>query len=322
MQKCQHCGKELNKKHVQSHTKYCSPQCYTDSRYGEKVEWNGLWIRPGKLLEALKLCYAGMTPERACQTVGAGRDAIKGLKAIPEAAKFFLKRACTVCGKDLPPLHCKYCGKKCERKAKYVREAAAQGIKPRHIYYERRRKARELHQHGVSSGSIAQLLNVPQQTVEKWLCRSRTVKKFPSLRRRLENAKTADEWTKILRNSASATERSDRIILVCAGLRGSGGPGRYIGIAYEQYWHKAFYDGVCVAFCNTLKNAITTIEWREENFYLTRTLKTYGTFVWPDEKLGMSIEIRRAEIECLISLKKTRKTVEKSSEIMSSTLVF
>jgi len=322
MRKCQYCGKGLSKQHVRSHTKYCSVQCYADSRFGEKVECNGVRMRPSKTFEVLKLCFAGMSPIQACQRVGADRDVIKRLKTIPEMAKFFLKHACSVCGKELPPLHRKFCGKKCERKAKWVREADAKGNKPRLINYEGRWEAFELHQRGFDSDSIAQLVNVSQQTVHNWLYHDKAAKNFPSLRRRLENAKTADEWAGILRNSAIATKKSDRIILVCARLHGSGGPGRYIGIASEQYWHKAFYDGVCVAFCNTLKNAITTIEWRGENFYLTRTLKTYGKFVWPDEKLGRSIEVTRAEFERLISLKKTRKTVEKSSEIMSSTLVF
>jgi hypothetical protein len=204
-----------------------------------------------------------------------------------------------------------------------VREAAAQGIKPRYVYYEKRRKTRELYQHGIGSGSIAKLLNVPQQTVEKWTYRSKTAKKnIPSLRRRLENAKTADEWTKILRNSASATEKSDTVILVCARLHGSGGPGRYIGIASEQFWHEGFRDGVCVAYCSILENAISTIEWRGENFYLTRTFKTSGKFVWPDEKLGRSIEVTRAEFECLISLKKTRKVIEKHNGTMPEMFVF
>ena len=306
MRKCQYCGKELNKEHVRNHTKYCSAQCYADSRFGEKVELNGVWIRPGKALEVLKLCCAGMTPIEACQTAGAERDAIKRLKMIPEAAKLLLmKRVCQVCGKDVPPLHRKYCGKKCERKAKYAREAAAQGIKPRYVYYKNRRKAIELCQHGFGSSSIAQLLNVPQPTVEKWIYHCKTAKKnFPSLRRRLKDAKTTDEWTKILRNSACTTEKTDTVILVCARLHGSGGSGRYIGIASEQFWHEDFHDGVCVAYCSILENVITTIEWREENFYLTRTFKTSGKFVWPDEKLGRSIEVTRAEFEHLISLKK------------------
>ena len=134
------------------------------------------------------------------------------------------------------------------------------------------------------------------------------------MRRQLENAKTADEWAEMLRNSASVTEKSDTVILVCARLYGSGAPGRYIGIASEQFWHEGFYEGICVAFCNVLKNAITTIEWRGENFHLTRTFKTSGAFVWPDEKLGRSIEVTRAEFEHLISLKKSVKAIIKTQD--------
>jgi hypothetical protein len=185
-----------------------------------------------------------------------------------------------------------------------------------------RQKTLELYQNGFDSGSIAQLINVPKQRVDNWLYRSRfkaakkfpPLKKCPPLRLRLENAKTADEWVEILRNSESATEKSDTIILVCAKLHGSGAPGRYIGIASEQFWHEGFYDGICVAFCNILKNAITTIEWRGDNFYLTRTFKISGKFTWPDEKLGRSIEITKAEFERLISLKKFEKTIEKTYE--------
>jgi len=319
MRKCRHCGKELNKQQAWNNKKYCSRQCYVDSRFGEKIEWNGVWMRSGKALEVLKQCCAGMMPEQACQTVGAERSTIKRLQMIPEAAKLLLKRMCPVCGKDVPPpLNRKYCSKKCYDRVKYAREAAAKGIKRRLINYERRRKALELYQDGYDRGSIAQLVNVPRQTVKKWLYLSEAAKNFPPLRRQLENAETADEWAEILRNSASATERSDTVILVCARLHGSGSPGRYIGIAWEQFWHEDFYAGVCVAFCNILKNAVTTIEWRGYNFHLTRTFKTSGTFVWPDEKLGRSIEITRAEFEHLISLKKSLK----NNGIMPTLLVF
>ena len=110
MQKCQYCGKELSKQQVWNNKKYCSVKCFADSRFGEKVEWNGVWIRPGKALEVLKLCCAGMAPEQACQTAGADRSAIRRLKRISGAAELLSKRACPVCGKDLhPPLNRKYC---------------------------------------------------------------------------------------------------------------------------------------------------------------------------------------------------------------------
>ena len=321
--KCPRCGKVFNKQQVWNNKKYCSEKCCFDSRFGEKVEWNGIWIRPGKTFEVLKLCRAGMTPEQACQTVGSSYNVIRRLKNIPGAAELFPKRVCPVCGNDVPPpLKRKYCSKKCCERAKYVRDAAAKGIKRRLVDYEGRRKTLELYQQGLDRGSIAQLINVPQQRVYNWLYHSKAAKNFPPLRRQLENAKTADEWTEILRNSASATEKSDTVILACARLFGSGAPGRYIGIASEQFWHEGFCDGVCVAFCNILKNAITTIEWRGENFHLTRTFKTSGTFVWPDEKLGRSIEVTRAEFECLISLKKSHKIIEKHRIMPTNDCVF
>jgi hypothetical protein len=310
----------LNKQQVWNHKKYCSVQCSADARFGEKTEWNGVLIRPGKALEVLKLCCAGMTPEQACQTAGAERSAIKRLKMIPEAAELLSKRACPICGKDVPPpLNRKYCSKKCCQNAKYERSLEAKGIKKRFIDYEGRRKTLELYQGGLDCCFIAQHLGIPKQRVENWAHHSKVTKSaeispemaaLRPLRRQLEDAKTADEWAELLRNSISVAERSNRVMLVCARLHGSGAPGRYIGIASEQYWHEDFYDGVCVAFCNILKNAITTIEWRGENFHLTRTFKTSGTFVWPDEKLGRSIEVTRAAFEHLISLKKTHRNAD------------
>jgi len=322
MRKCPYCGKELSKQQVWNNKKYCSEQCYADSRFGEKIEWNGVWMRPGKTLEVLKLCCAGMTPGQACQTAGSEHNAIRRLKRIPEAAELLSKRACPVCGKDIPSLNRKFCSKKCCQRAKYVRNIVAKGIKRRSVNYEGRQKTLELYQYGYDSDSIARLINVPRQTVENWLYRYEAAKNFPPLRRRLENAETADEWAEILRNSASATEKPDMVILVCARLHGSGAPGRYIGIASEQFWHEGFYDGACVAFCNILKNTITTIEWSGENFHLTRTFKTSGTFVWPDEKLGRSIEVTRAEFEYLISLKKARKSLKKTWNTAGNACVF
>jgi hypothetical protein len=283
--------------------------------FWRKVEWNGVWIRSGKALEVLKLCCAGMAPEQACQAAGASRSAITRLKMISGAAELLSKRACPGCGKDVHrPLNRKYCSRKCRERSKYARGAAAKGIKRRLVDCEGRRKTLELYQQGFDGGSIAQLINVPKQRVDNWLYYSKAAKNFPPLRRRLENAKTADEWAGLLRNSASATEKSDAVILVCARLHGSGAPGRYIGIASEQFWQEGFYGGACVAFCNILKNAVTTIEWRGDNFHLTRTFKTSGTFVWPDEKLGRSIEVTRAEFERLISLKKSLKNTRVNAD--------
>ena len=311
MQKCQQCGKELNREQIWHKRKYCSRQCSVESRVKNKIEWNGVWLYPGKGLEVLKLCYAGMTPTEACQTVGAHYSTIRRLRENPETAALLSKRTCPVCGGNVPfPLNRKYCSEKCQRKARYARNAAAKGTKPRSYNYERRQEAIELYQRGFHYALIAEMLNVPKQRAKNWIYRSDITKEFRSLRHQLENANTVDEWTETLRNSTVPAERSDTVILVCSRLHGSGAPGRYVSIAAEQFWCENFHGGTCVAFCNILKNAITTVEWRGENFHLTRTFKVSGTFVWPDEKLGKSIEVTRAEFERLICLKKQNKNAE------------
>jgi hypothetical protein len=310
MQRCEQCGKELNK---WQQKKYCSIQCSADSRFGAKVEWNGLWIRPGKMLEVLKLCGAGLPPVRACQTAGASYDAIKRLKKIPEAVALLPERTCPVCGKEVPPpLKRKYCCNQCSRKAQYARAAAIKGIPPRFIDRENRQKTFELYRRGFDCGSIAELINIPYETVGNRVYHSDVWKEFRPTRHQLEHAQTADERAEILRDSGNPPERSDRVILVCARLRGTGAPGRYISIAAQQFWNEDFYNGSRVAFCSILKNAITTIEWSADgdNFRLTRIFKISGTFVWPDEKLGRSIEVTSAEFDHLISLKKHRKSAK------------
>ena len=308
MQKCQQCGKELTREQIWNKRKYCSRQCSGKSRGSPKIEWNGVLIYPGKHLEVLKLCCAGMTPKQALEATGACYSTLRRLRENPETAALLSKRACLVCGETLfPPLNRKYCSDKCKWTVKYERNAVAKGIKRRFVDYESRQKVLELYRGGFDCMSIVEATEIPKSKVKHWIYDSGVAKEFRPLRHRLEEANTAEEWTKILRNYEVASERSDTVILVCGRLHGGGAPGRYVSIAAEQFWRKDFYAGTCVAFCNILRNAITTIEWCGENFHMTRTFKTSGTFVWPDEKLGKSIEITRVEFDRLISIKKYRK---------------
>jgi len=318
MKNCQHCGKELKREQVWNKRKYCSSQCFGKSRLGKpraynKVEWNGVWLYPGKHLEVLKLCCSGMSPVQALQTVGANYSTLRRLRENPETAALLSKRACPVCGENMPPpLNRKYCSQKCRWDAKYARSAAANGIKPRFIDYENREKSLKLYQQGFSCSSIAEMLDISRETVKSWIYKTGLSKEFMPLRRQLKNATTPEEWLEILKNSGVVTERSDIVILVCERLHGGGAPGRYVSIATEKFWREDFRNGTCIAFCNILRNAITTIEWQGENFQMTRTFKISGTFVWPDEKLGKSIEVTRAEFDKLISIKKYRKNVKKA----------
>lgn len=322
MQNCQQCGKELKREQIWNKRKYCSRQCFAKARVRKRVEWNGAWLYPGKHLEVLKLCYAGMMPKQACETAGANYSTLRRLRENPATAALLSKRACPVCGENVPlPLNRKYCSDKCKWTAKYERNAIEKGIKRRFIDYEGRQKTLELYQDGLDCGSIAQHLDISRQKVKNWVYHSNLIRPaevspeitaLRPLRRQLEDAQTAEEWAEILHNSEVMSEHFDTVILVCGRIHGSGAPGRYVSIAAEQFWREDFYNGTCIAFCNILKNAITTIEWHGENFQMTRTFKASGTFVWPDKKLGNSIEVTRAEFDRLISIKKYRKNAEKS----------
>ena len=319
---CKHCGVPLTQNQIRNGGKYCSRQCFVHSHYGERVEWNGVQIRPGKTLEVLKLCSAGVSLQAACQMVGAHENVLTRLPKTPDTAALFSWRKCLFCGESLPlPLQRKYCSAKCSRSAKYDKQLAAEGRERRQIDYERHNTARDLYRRGLGLSDIARHMGVKKDLVKHWIYRfgvekpseiCQSVMSLRPTRHQLEDAQTADEWAEILRGSVRPPERSDRVILVCARLHGSGAPGRYVSIAAEQYWHEDFSGGSLVAFCNILKNAITTIEWHGELFHLTRTFKTSGTFVWPDEKLGRSIEVTRAEFDHLISLKKQSKNAEKA----------
>jgi len=73
-------------------------------------------------------------------------------------------------------------------------------------------------------------------------------------------------------------------------------------------YEKLKYDplvGETFAFCNKCGNVITTIAWREPIYHIEKYVKTQGTFIWPEEKLGRTIEVTKAEFEHLVYLKKS-----------------
>lgn len=117
---CQRCGRELTQAQRWRHCKYCSRSCFHDARFGERIEWNGVWIRPGQALEVLKLCEKGLSESEARKAVGADYKAMRRIRNTPEFAVFLPDRVCLFCGKSLSqhPLAHKYCSKSCKSKAK------------------------------------------------------------------------------------------------------------------------------------------------------------------------------------------------------------
>jgi hypothetical protein len=104
---CVRCGRELTQVQRWNRKKYCSLDCYCDTRFGERVEWNGVWIRPGQTLEVLKLYRKGLSESEARKAVGADFKAMRRIRNTPEFAVFLPKRLCLFCGKSLEKMSLK-----------------------------------------------------------------------------------------------------------------------------------------------------------------------------------------------------------------------
>ena len=122
-------------------------------------------------------------------------------------------------------------------------------------------------------------------------------------------AKNAEEWLSALRENTEYEAFDDMPIhLVCGRFHGQSVK-KLSGVIYESLNENPL-NGKIYAFCNKCCNAITTIAYREPVYHISRYIKTYGTFIWPEEKLGSVIEITKTEFDRLVFLKKTQKNAE------------
>jgi predicted nucleic acid-binding Zn ribbon protein len=159
---CLRCGRELTQVQRWNRKKYCSRDCFYDARFGERIEWNGVWIRPGQTLEVLKLYGKGLSESEARKAVGADFKAMRRIRNTSELAAFLPKRLCLFCGKSLEqkPLGSKYCSKSCKGKAKYDRKRKQEGQITRRVDREKRNRAIDLFARGLDGGSIARYLDI------------------------------------------------------------------------------------------------------------------------------------------------------------------
>jgi predicted nucleic acid-binding Zn ribbon protein len=321
---CVRCGRELTQVQRWNRKKYCSRDCFYDTRFGERVEWNGVWIRPGQTLEVLKLYRKGLSESEARKAVGADFKAMRRIRSTPELAAFLPKRLCLFCGKSLEQMspRFKYCSNSCKKKAEYDRQNAAQGRITQRIDHVKRSRAIDLFARGLDGGSIARYLDVSPQEIKSWLYKY-PIKRVPEicpelvpllpLKHRLNQAESADEWRSILHDAAGGFGAPGHVVLVTGTLHGGGAPGRYASILLEKL-KLNIAESASFAFCNVLRNAITVLEWKDGNWSLTRTLKTSGTFLWPKEDLGDFVAVTRAAFLHLLSYQKSAKNEEHSSE--------
>ena len=312
---CQRCGRELTQSQRWRHCKYCSRSCFHDAQFGEKIEWHGVWVRPGQMLEVLKLYRKGLSEAEAQRAVGADYKVIRRIRDTPEFANFLPDRFCLFCGESLSqkPMQNKYCSRSCKYKARYDRRNLAKGRETRRVDHVQRSRAIDLYVRGLDAGSIARYLDVSTKSIRRWvyappikrgteICPE--LKRLLPLKHRLDGAKNVEEWLSILHDENKGFGPSGLVVLVTERLHGGGAPGRYVSIVTEKL-KQTISEGSAFAFCNVLHNAVTVIEWKDGNFHLTRTLKTSGTFVWPGAHLGDFLTVTKDAFTYLLAYQKS-----------------
>ena len=241
-----------------------------------------------------------------------------------------INRNCIFCGISLDgmcqPHKRKYCSTTCSNK--YRLRQKKPGVQAKLWQHEPAvfEGAMEMYWAGMSSASIARYYDIPVGTMYSWVHdfgwqkeRVEQIAQYKEKPNRLLTLKesfriagSAEEWQDILHDNAIQSMdayENESIKLVCGRLHGYSA-GKCAAVVYEKLKEDPC-SGKTYAFCNKCGNAITTISWNEPIYHIERYVKTHGTFIWPDEKLGKSIEVSRVEFEHLISLQKYRKSIKK-----------
>jgi len=240
-----------------------------------------------------------------------------------------INQSCIYCGASLigmcQPHRRKFCSTTCSNKYKLRQKKPDVQTKLWQHEPAIFEGAMEMYWAGISSAAIARNYGIPVGTMYSWVHdfgrqKERAKPTIPfeenqihiwSLKECFRLARSAEDWHAILHDNA---ERADepyadaRINLVCGRLHGQSA-GKCAAVVYERLKEDPC-GGKTYAFCNKCGNAITTISWNEPIYHIERYVKTHGTFIWPDEILGASIEVSRAEFDHLISLQKYRKSAE------------
>jgi transposase-like protein len=234
------------------------------------------------------------------------------------------KGVCQQCGNSLGGLFRenfrKYCSKSCSWKASYRKTYPD---RPHKLWVHEQsvfEAAMELHWNGEESATIARQIGIPVGTVYSWVhdFGSQRERKEP-LKNLLRIAASAEEWLEALRENTLQENESFEdlgIYLVCGRLQGQS-VGTLATVITESLKGDPL-SGNVYAFCSKSGNTISTFAWKCPVFKIEKHIKMHGTFIWPHENLGKSIEVTKAEFDRLIFLRKREKiserTLGKSSE--------
>ena len=240
-------------------------------------------------------------------------------------------KKCVYCGGELPGssqlYKRKYCSKSCSNKYKLRIKKPDVESKLWQHEPEVFKSAMEMYWSGLGGAEIAGHFAIPAGTVYSWIHdfgegRIRTEPKvlpkiiFPIIKppqKQFKEAKSACEWLGALRESAAMSEEpmSDLPIrLVCGVLHGQSA-GKLAAVIAESLKENPL-SGMSYAFCNKCYNTITVIAWKAPIYELSKYVKVRGTFTWPGENLGKTIEVTRAEFDGLLFIKKRGKSSKKA----------
>jgi transposase len=129
-----------------------------------------------------------------------------------------------------------------------------------------------------------------------------------SPRERFGAAESADEWIEVLRGETQYADDpfADMTVrLVCGTLHGQSA-GKLAAVISESLKEDPL-SGRSYAFCSKGRNSVAVLTWKDPVYSIAKYVKTHGTFIWPHENLGRTIEITKAEFDRLLFLKKHEK---------------
>jgi transposase len=197
--------------------------------------------------------------------------------------------------------------------------------------------AMEMYWSGLGGAAIARHFNIPDGTVYSWIhdfgsqreriepvdLPSLKLPAIKPLKERFRTAENADEWLDTLRENTLHEGESFEdmtITLVCGLLHGQSAK-KLASVIYESLKEDP-QSGKGYAFCNKGRNSIAVLSWKAPVYRISKYVKVHGTFIWPHEELGKTIEITKAEFDRLLLLEKYRKSSGTISQKTSINLDF
>jgi len=312
---CEKCGKELNQQQKWRGKKYCSRRCFNDARWGDAIQFGEIKTRSKGFIEAAKLCQSGLSQAEAARALGICPRMVSDWFERYGADKIITERACAYCGKSLAGMkrvsNRKYCSESCSGKAEYARKHPVK--KRKEFDPELRAGALELYWDGLGGTAISEHLDVPDGTVRSWIHdfghlrkrrRKPEVLALRSVKERLSDAKSPEEWKQILREGAPGDDLV-KTHLVCGTFNGWGEINHLASIVYDILKRDP-RDGDVYAVCSRYHDQISTICWRGGAFRFSKLPKKRGKYIWPGTDVGLQVEVNENEFEYLLSLEKNK----------------